>query len=154
MSKPRIRKKTQIQIEFGKRLKHKRRELGLTQEELAEKADLDPTYVSSIERGERNVSLGNIDALAQALMISPKELIPDAVHQKKAQTRIEFGKRLKNIRQQRELTQEELAEKADLDASYIGFLERGERDISFENIITLARVLKVPLKELIPEAES
>ena len=83
MSQSRIRKKTEIQVEFGKHLKNKRQELHLTQEELAEKAGLDVTYVGSIERGERNVSLGNIIALAQALMISPNELIPQGFFIKK-----------------------------------------------------------------------
>jgi len=44
--------------------------LGLSQEELAERADLHPTYISSIERGVRNVSLENISKLALALEIS------------------------------------------------------------------------------------
>lgn len=78
MSKPRIRKKTQIQIEFGKRLKHKRKELGLTQEELAEKADLDASYIGFLERGERDISFENIMALTQVLKIPLKELIPEA----------------------------------------------------------------------------
>lgn len=151
VAKSRIRKKTQTQIEFGKRLRSKRQELNFTQELLAEKAGLTDSYIGSVERGERNVSLGNILALAQALMISPKELIPDSCQQKKMQAKVEFGKRLKNKRQERGFTQEALAEKADLDSIYIEFFERGEGNISFENIITLALALKVSPKDLIPE---
>ena len=148
MSQLNIRKKTQIQVEFGKRLKNKRQELGLTQEELAEKADLDATYVGSIERGERNVSLGNIIALAHALMISPNELIPGEHHRKKEQTKVAFGKCLKSKREERGLTQEELAEKAGLNSIFIECCERGEGTISFENIIALAQALRILPKDL------
>lgn len=151
MTKPRIRKKTEIQIEFGKRLKIKRQELALTQELLAEKANLTHSYIGSVERGERNISLGNIMALAQALMISPKELIPDPCHQNKTRAQVEFGKRLKNKRQEKGLTQEALAKKIGLDPIYIELFEQGEGAISFNNIIALATALKIAPKELIPE---
>lgn len=52
-----------------------RRLQGLSQERLAELANLHRTYVGSIERGERNVSLENIDRLAQALKVEPVELL-------------------------------------------------------------------------------
>lgn len=149
MTKPRIRKKTQIQIEFGKRLKSKRQELGFTQEELAEKAGLDSTYVGSIERGERNVSLGNIIVLAEALATSPNELIPGIHHRKKDQAKIEFGKNLKSKREELGFTQEELAEKAGLNPIFIEFSERGEGDIRFENILALAQALKILPKDLL-----
>ncbi|MBF0546518.1 MAG: helix-turn-helix transcriptional regulator [Candidatus Riflebacteria bacterium] len=64
----------EYQVLFGKRLKFFRKQRNWTQEELAEKADLDRTYVASIERGERNVSLLNIVRLAEALEIFPGEL--------------------------------------------------------------------------------
>lgn len=55
----------------------RRYEIGLTQEKLAEKADLHPTYVGSVERGERNIALENIIQLAKALKCSPKDLMPE-----------------------------------------------------------------------------
>lgn len=66
-------------IAFGQRLREKRTESGLTQEELAGQAGLDRTYVSSCERGKRNVSLENIYKISLALNISPKELLPEPV---------------------------------------------------------------------------
>ena len=51
--------------------------IGITQEELAEKADLHPTYVGSVERGERNIALENIIALAKGLGCSSKDLMPE-----------------------------------------------------------------------------
>ena len=52
-----------------------RRALGLTQEEFAERCDLDRTYISGIERGKRNVALRNIETIAQALNITISELL-------------------------------------------------------------------------------
>lgn len=56
-----------VQVRFGQRLAQLRRERGLSQEELAFRAGLHRTYVSSAERGQRNVSLVNIEKLCTAL---------------------------------------------------------------------------------------
>ncbi len=63
-----------IRIRFGKRLSELRRVKGLSQEELAFHAGLHRTYVSSAERGQRNVSLVNIEKLAKALEIDLADL--------------------------------------------------------------------------------
>lgn len=60
---------------FGQRIRKFRMEAGLSQEALAEIAELDRTYVSGIERGKRNVSLKNIYKLATALKIPPYKLL-------------------------------------------------------------------------------
>lgn len=60
---------------FGANVRAHRLRLGLTQEQLAEAADLHRTYVGAIERGDRNVSMKNIVAIAQALHIEPYELL-------------------------------------------------------------------------------
>jgi transcriptional regulator with XRE-family HTH domain len=64
-------------VRFGKRLKEVRDEVGISQEKLAENANLHRTYVSSVERGKRNISLVNIERLAAALGVSMGELMPD-----------------------------------------------------------------------------
>ena len=76
MKKSHNRKKTLARIAFGKIVRERRRDLDLTQEELAEKSDLHPTYIGSVERGERNIALENIIALARELGCSPKDLLP------------------------------------------------------------------------------
>lgn len=52
---------------FGRRVKKIRQEIGISQEELAFRANLHRTYISSIEMGKRNVSLVNIEKLAKSL---------------------------------------------------------------------------------------
>ena len=54
-----------------------------------------------------------------------------------------FGKRLRELRHQRGLTQEELADLAHLHRNYIGGVERGERNISLINIVELTQALSV-----------
>ncbi|WP_116950166.1 helix-turn-helix domain-containing protein [Jiangella endophytica] len=60
---------------FGARVRELRRELGLSQEDLADRANLHRTYVGSIERGERNVALLNIHRLARALGVTARDLL-------------------------------------------------------------------------------
>lgn len=60
---------------LGQAIRKRRLALGLSQEKLAEKADLHWTYIGGIERGERNVSLVNIVRIARALKISVSALL-------------------------------------------------------------------------------
>lgn len=59
---------------FGRRVQRLRHDLGLSQEELAHRCGLHRTYVGSVERGERNISLVNICRLAKSLGVVPAEL--------------------------------------------------------------------------------
>lgn len=66
---------TGLLLTFGKNLKAIRSSKNLSQEKLALLADLDRTYISSVERGKRNVSLINICKIAKALQVNVKELM-------------------------------------------------------------------------------
>lgn len=56
-------------------LRRLREGLGLSQEALADRASLHRTYVGSVERGERNISIDNIERLAHALGVSAASLL-------------------------------------------------------------------------------
>ena len=66
---------TKILKQFGDRVKKLRETKGWSQEELAKRAGLHRTYIGSIERSERNVSLINIARIAKALKVKISDLI-------------------------------------------------------------------------------
>ena len=59
-----------------------------------------------------------------------------------------FGEKIRKIRMERELSQEKLAFLSGLHRTYVGAIERGERNVSFKNIEKIAKTLKVNLEEL------
>ena len=67
--------KQNILIKFGERIRQIRKEKGLSQEELAYKANLHRTYIGMIERAEKNITLINIEKIANALKINIKDLL-------------------------------------------------------------------------------
>ncbi len=54
-------------------IKHFRKSKGLSQEKLAEKSNLDRTYISGVERGVRNITLESLENIINALEITPAE---------------------------------------------------------------------------------
>ncbi|WP_246055760.1 helix-turn-helix domain-containing protein [Leucobacter komagatae] len=64
------------------------------------------------------------------------------------QQRKEFGARLRELRKERGLSQEGLAHEAELDRSYVGQVERGERNISLDNIYRFSRALGISPADL------
>lgn len=60
---------------FGQRLREERRARGLTLEDVSERADMAWNYIAQVERGERNIGIDNMAALADALSLSLHELL-------------------------------------------------------------------------------
>ena len=60
------------------------------------------------------------------------------------------GSHIRSLRKARELSQEQLAERAELHYSMVGSVERGERNITLENLAKIAKGLDVPLRDLFP----
>lgn len=61
---------------------------------------------------------------------------------------IKFGQRVREIRKEKNLSQEDLSYKADLHRTYIGMIERAEKNITLINIEKIAKALNVDIKEL------
>ena len=66
--------KSTILVKFGKRVRHIREKKGLSQESLADLANVHRTYIGMVERAEKNITLLNIQKLAKALKVDIKEL--------------------------------------------------------------------------------
>lgn len=64
-----------VLVRFGRRVRELRKAKGMSQEALALEAGLDRSYVGGVERGERNVSIGNMAKLACALHVGLSELM-------------------------------------------------------------------------------
>lgn len=59
-----------IQEQVGRRIKELRNKLGISQEELADRAELDRTYITSVEKGRRNISIGTLNKIVTHLEIT------------------------------------------------------------------------------------
>lgn len=62
-----------IQEDVGNRIKECRNNMGISQESLAHEAVLDRTYITSVERGKRNISIVNLEKITKALNIKLSE---------------------------------------------------------------------------------
>jgi transcriptional regulator with XRE-family HTH domain len=62
---------------LAKNIRALRKERGLSQESLADEAELHRTYIGSVERGERNISIDSIEKIAKALRVSGARLLSD-----------------------------------------------------------------------------
>ena len=67
--------KKKIVIAFCERVRKLRKEKGISQEELSFRADLHRTYIGMIERGEKNITIVNIEKIAKALEVFIEKLI-------------------------------------------------------------------------------
>ena len=68
---------------FGENVRHYRRNLNISQEELADRADLHRTYIGMIERAEKNITLLNMEKIANALKIKIEDLLKPCNNGKK-----------------------------------------------------------------------
>lgn len=62
-----------IKVKVGQRIKELRNQIGVSQEALANKAEIDRTYVTDVENGRRNISIENLEKIINALQIELKD---------------------------------------------------------------------------------
>jgi DNA-binding XRE family transcriptional regulator len=63
-------------------------------------------------------------------------------------THKKLGQKIRELRKTMEMTQEDLAFKVEVDRSYMGFVERGEKNPTLSTLIRIAKALRIPLSEL------
>ena len=66
---------------------------------------------------------------------------------------IKFGERVRDLRKQKDISQEDLAHKADLHRTYIGMIERAEKNLTLLNIERIAKALEISISELFKDLE-
>jgi transcriptional regulator with XRE-family HTH domain len=81
---------------------------------------------------------------AVAFLSMPDDIDPSPVFLRR------FGRRLKTLRRERDLTQQQLADAAGFDRTFIGKLERGESGMNVDRLDDLARALDLTVHDLIP----
>ena len=86
----------------------------------------------------------------KAVDLGSSQVVPLPTMDERSERRVlkQFGAGMRRLRLQKAISQEALAFICDLDRSYIGSVERGERNISLVNIHKIARALGVPAREL------
>lgn len=139
-----------IRERFASGVKAARRLRGLSQEELAERAGLNRTYVSGIERGMINIRVNSIEKLARALAVPAGQLLRGNDTGDKmmlatpgADLRTEVARHIRTQRKLAGISQERLAETAGFHRTYVGNIERGAANLSLDDLEAVASVLRV-----------
>ena len=91
---------------------------------------------------------GSLLKVRGLIVIHDDSIVPMG-RRREAQIQKHFGERVRELRKQKKFSQESLALACDLDRTYIGGVERGERNISLINIYNIAAALGVPAKDLL-----
>ena len=73
--------------------------------------------------------------------------------ERKNQSLVGFGKKVRSARKEKKFSQEELASRADLHRTYIGMIERGEKNITLINILRISHALNVSASNLLESIE-
>ncbi len=69
--------KKDVLVKFGNKVREERKKLGISQEELADRANVHRTYIGMIERAEKNITLQNIEKVANALNLKLSHFFKD-----------------------------------------------------------------------------
>jgi transcriptional regulator with XRE-family HTH domain len=141
-------------VQFGTNIRAARKQAGFSQIDLSVRASLDRAAVSFIERAERAPDLSTIIRVASAVSVKPSALLKGigfdgAVRGPRsapeAQTAAaRFGANLRWARHRAGLSQEALANEAQVDRAAVSVFERGRRNPNLRTVLRLARALEVP----------
>ena len=131
----------QLIIEFGRRLREARRRAGLSQAEVATRLGIRQGYVSRVELGTENITLSACVRFAQAVgcLFSPEFTPPEPRDSDGGIA--EFGRHLREAREQAGLSQAEVARRLGMTQSYVSRVERGDQNITLSACEAFARAV-------------
>lgn len=124
----------------GEQIRALREERGYTLQDLAKRAKLSLSYLSEIERGSKRPSLKTIDKLATALNVPKTQLIEGEV----TDTGLALGEKIRIIRNEKNLSLQELADKVGISLSYLSEIERGTVYPALNTLKRVADGLDIP----------
>jgi transcriptional regulator with XRE-family HTH domain len=131
-------------IALGRAARQLREERGLTHPELASAADLDRGLIEAIEDGRHDPHYDVLLALADGLGVRPSAIVKRIEGPDTDTLASAFGRRLREVRTERGLSQEDLASRTGVHATAIARLERGRREPLLKTIVRVADGLGVP----------
>lgn len=137
----------------GAEVKRVRRGQGLSQRQLAERAGLSPAYISEVESGAKEPTLGSLRRLAAGLGLPAEALLAASPPSLEAAAAVPeggptLGQRLRLVRQARGLTLGEGAGRAGISSSYLADIERGRTSPSVDTLRKLAKALEFSVAAL------
>lgn len=125
-------------------LKEQRERKELTLLEVSERSGLRIQYISDCERAARNVGLDNLERLFLGLGVA----VGDGTHPS-LPLRIRFARNMRDLRNERGLSQEALASLSGVHRTFVSMVERGVRNITIDNVERLAHALGVSEETLL-----
>lgn len=128
----------------GERIRALREERGYTLQDLAKRAKLSLSYLSEIERGSKRPSLKTIEKLAGALNVPKTQLIEGEV----TDTGLTLGEKIRIIRNEKNMSLQDLADKVGISLSYLSEIERGTVYPALNTLKRVAEGLGIPATAL------
>lgn len=141
---------------FKERLRHLRKQKGLDQSELAEALNVASTTVSIWERGVRMPEMDTLGKISQFFDVSLAYLLGEETGEKISKASASFPRRLKELREERGLSQQELAEKLGVTKNTIFVWEKGKRlpEDEWATFNELSFIFEVPYEYIAGETDN
>lgn len=146
-----------IQAVLSERLKAARENAGISQEALADRSGLHRTYIGSVERGERNVTLSSLFRFTEVLGVKLAALLRGfeedvAAWTPPADSDLHLAVALARARKTAGMSMADAAKKGGLSKWRLASLERGTKSPSYKELQALADAYNVKLSSLLAEA--
>lgn len=152
----------ELQKQVGIEIVKRRKELGISQDELAQRSGICRRYVSDIENGTRQVSINVLKSLTDQLdwtlttlfsKVEPQAKLTIETPEESISRALKLGKVIKNHRKEANLTEDRLAEIIGITKNRVQEMETGTNTVSMECLEKIAIALRMTLSQLFKETE-